>query len=206
MNRLWALGWLFLLASLTVNVLLLYRLRSPRPNRRETVATASLDGEDAAAATFIQSSAAPPLGSEALAECQRRLPSLQSEASEIGQKVRNALPLFKIFRMGGFNNDAEAKFRPIVQRLLSEDGGDPPNHIVECRDVMCRVTIVRDGNALANNWSDLQRDSEFLRLTTRRSFHGSHPTDDALTGANLSEERIYFQFREADAGEQGTVH
>ena len=205
MNRLWALGWLVLLASLTVNAALLYRTRST-PNRRATSATGEVEGGNAAAVTIMQSPVAPPPGSETLSACLRRLPLLHSEVSEIGQKLRYVLPLFKIFRMGAPNNDAEAKFRPIVERLLSVDGGHPPNHVVDCRDVVCRLTIVREGNAQLNHWLALQHDSEFLRLTTRRAFQGPNPTEDARTGASLSEERTYFQLRESDAGNPGAVN
>ncbi|HMI83851.1 MAG TPA: hypothetical protein VK550_07130 [Polyangiaceae bacterium] len=205
MNRLWGLGCVFLFASLALNAALLYRAASPRSQARETTVTAAWNDEDAAA-PFIESSSSPSLVSETLPECLSRFVSLQSEAAQVAQKLRDVLPPFKIFRMGVPNADAEATFRPLLARVLSVDGGAPPNHVVECRDVVCRLTIVRDGKPQANDWLPLQRDSELLRLTTLRAFRGSHTTEDAITGAPLSEERIYFRLHEVDAGVPGKVH
>jgi hypothetical protein len=138
-----------------------------------------------------------PMGtSPPLAACAAQLTRLERAASEKSAQLRRSLPLPRLFRLGQPNPDGAARLGPLVDRmLLAVDGGVPPEHSLECRDVVCRLVLVAHADVDINPWTMAlqRRDSDLQALTNGMSFHAGSPTQDALTKEGLVESTVYFR-------------
>jgi hypothetical protein len=125
-----------------------------------------------------------------------QLASLERVATEKGAELRKRLPLARLFRLGEPNPEGAALLGPMIARLLAAtDAGAAPNHSFECRDVVCRLTIVTPTGTNTNPWwQALQRRNTDLRgHTNGMSFHVGTPTQDPVTKEGLVEEAVYFR-------------
>jgi hypothetical protein len=200
------LAWLLLAASCAVNVYLLAQAR--RPTSRKGAGTHASVARDESGQVSVSNRAVQPsaLRGKVLSECVQLLPPLLSEVAQLSKELRRVLPSYRIFQLGEVNHDAEAIFRPIVERALTLEGGAEPAFTLECRDVVCRLVVIEDHDADVEAWRGPLRDSIDLReRVTSRTFHGSSPAADLLGHANLREERTYFRIVDTDAGDVGMV-
>jgi len=196
-------GSVLLLASVATNLLFLASSRSSHSRIGAPVA-APLVVDGGREVPPVDSTPAPS-ADEDLADCRARLPSLQAEAERLSQEPRDKLPPFRIFRLGTPNSEAEATLRPIVLAALSGDAGSVPDHVFECRDVVCRLTIVESKDAGASAWMGrLQASVDLRKRISSAAFHGSDRRD-LLTRTMLSERRVYLRLVDADAGSAGMV-
>jgi hypothetical protein len=121
------------------------------------------------------------------------------------EKLAQVLPPHVIFQAGSPNNAATAMFLPIVSRLLGGDGGAPASHTLECRNVVCRLSVVEDQRADANWRQLLQRDADFRSRVATIGFHGPDPSQDLLTKESILETRVYFRIADSYVAGVGTA-
>jgi hypothetical protein len=208
MKHLWTLGWALLVTSIAVNVVLLARARpTSQPTRERFRGSEKLDnGAGSAIPSSSSNSSSFDSSHSNLSECLERLPAMEADAMQVSQKLRRVLPPHRIFQLGDPNGDAEVTFRPMVERVLYRDGGVGPTYALECRDIVCRLTIVEDNDAHVSNWAAaFQEDIDLRKHVTAMAFRGATSTDDLLTKTTLRQERIYLRLVDPDAGDVGMV-
>jgi hypothetical protein len=185
--------WCLALASLALNAFLVVR-RGPSLVPA-TVGTSESAAAPAGARTEVSAPAAQARPPNDLTSCLGRLATLETVAVERSGELRRVLPLAQLFRLGERNPEAEMRLGPLIDALLAIDGGSGPSRTLECRDVVCKLTLLEPTGSDANVWGRaLQRRNTPLRAhTSGMSFHVGNPTQDPVTREGLVESAVYFK-------------
>jgi hypothetical protein len=138
--------------------------------------------------------------------CLARRDALRAEVERAAQELRRVAPADRLFRMGAPNEGARARLAPVIARALAGDGG-APSHTLECRDQVCRLSILQREGEDANRWMWPLQDPR-QELQSRYSRHGVGFTGvrwvkDPVTGEDLKRHDCFVKLANADGSPLG---
>jgi hypothetical protein len=195
---LWRTGLAALVVSLTLNGGLLW----------ERMTKAHGTAVDIESTTHVPPSGTPRNGpvprtdySPASApECRKKVEALQGEIERAATELRRVMPADRLFRLGAPNEPARARMAPVLARLMGSDAGPPPEHTVECRDYVCKVSVLdTEGGPSPDRWM-LPLQSPEMRLYTHHGvqFTGGGFVKDPVSGEGLRRSEAFIKLANPD--------
>ena len=179
--------------SLALNVALVWSRAHPA---RQTTTSSVQDPQDGRpAAPAVKRRETDTTG------CESQLTSLRADVDRAAEELRRVLPPHELFRLGAPNEAARARLATVLAPILAGDAGSPPEHTFECRDFVCRLSVIDPaGGPSADRWLlPLQRASELRRYTRRGLlFRGGGWLKDPVTGEDLQRRYMYITLLRAD--------
>jgi hypothetical protein len=191
-------AWTVAVGSMVLNVVLLVRGAKGSVPTDNSISTALQSVTRSPTPALTRAPQAPT----DLPACLTQVATLERVATEKSEELRKVLPFASLFRLGEPNLEGAALLTPIVDRILAAmDAGGSPNHSLECRDVVCKLTIVEPAGTTSKPWMEaLQRPGNDLRSHTNgMSFHATNPSQDPVTKEGLVESTVYLNLASAPA-------
>ena len=134
-----------------------------------------------------------------LSTCHRRLAEVRAGVGRIEPDYLRVAPPEALFNGAPPNRVAAAALGPVVTRVMKAADGHPVDHVLECRDWVCRVLVLDRGDP--NAWMKiLQSDVEMLERTRVRGFRVGRPARDPASGAAVEERTVWLKLAALDGG------
>jgi hypothetical protein len=133
-----------------------------------------------------------------LADCEGRTSRLDARVAELNHALLERLPAERAYVLGHRDDPADKSIRPVLERLLRGDGS-APDFSLECRDRICRLTLIDFEPARgAEVTTALQRDVELGRHVSGVTFAGEARSADMLSETGVREAHIYLRLNALD--------
>jgi hypothetical protein len=107
------------------------------------------------------------------------------------------LPRPEIFKRGDPNPAAQRELEGVIRRIVARDGSGDVSHRLECRDIVCKVTVIQPTNEAPNVWLDaIQSDRDLISRAKAMDLSAPSPIKGFLGNRNLNEYLVYIQLRD----------
>jgi hypothetical protein len=134
------------------------------------------------------------------AECRKEVDVLRGDIERAATEIRRVMPADRLFRLGAPNEPARARLAPVLARLMSTDAGPTPTHTLECRDYVCKLSVLDpEGGPTPDRWM-LPLQSPQMRLYTRQGaqFTGGGWVKDPVSGEGLRRSEVFIKLANPD--------
>jgi hypothetical protein len=133
--------------------------------------------------------------------CQRRLDAAREGLERAADELRRVMPARRLFQVGAPNEIAQRRVSAVLARLLTDEAGAIPAHTVECRDEVCRLSVLRpEKESEGSGWMlRLQRSADLRAYVVGGiDFEGGGSLKDPVTAEALRRQDAYLRLASAD--------
>jgi hypothetical protein len=142
------------------------------------------------------------------AECRKQVDVLRGDIERAATELRRVMPADRLFRLGAPNEPARARLAPVLARLMSTDAGPTPTHTLECRDYVCKLSVLDpEGGPSPDRWM-LPLQSPQMGLYTPQGvlFTGGDWVKDPVSGEGFRRNEAFIKLANPDGTLIGSEH